>query len=147
MIEGSCLCGGVRFEIEEAVGPFEMCHCRRCRKATGSAFSPGVGVRCADFRMIAGDDLIATYEAPILRKPPAYQVFFCKRCGSPVPNPKPAGEWFEVPAGLLDDDPQLKPDKHIFVELKASWFEIADGLLQYTAAGIAELRARAGRGS
>jgi hypothetical protein len=32
MIRGSCLCGGVTFEIERAVGPFELCHCSRCRK-------------------------------------------------------------------------------------------------------------------
>ena len=25
----------------------------------------------------------------------------------------------EIPAGLLDDDPEMKPDKHIFVDLKS----------------------------
>lgn len=145
MIKGSCLCGGVRFEIEKAVGPFELCHCRRCRKATGSAFSPGIGVRRADFRMVSGRDLITSYEAPILRKPPGYRVFFCSRCGSPVPDPEPAGEWFEIPAGLLDDDPQLKPDKHIFVELKAPWFEITDQLPTFDEKALIEHRARAGR--
>lgn len=32
--------------------------------------------------------------------------------------------------GLLDDDSQLRPDKHIFVELKADWFQITDRLPQ-----------------
>ena len=31
-IRGSCLCGGVRFEIDRACGPAEFCHCNRCRK-------------------------------------------------------------------------------------------------------------------
>jgi len=44
MIRGSCLCGGVKFEITRAVGPFELCHCARCRKASGSAFVAGLGV-------------------------------------------------------------------------------------------------------
>jgi hypothetical protein len=39
-------------------------------------------------------------------------------------------EWFEIPVGLLDDDPQLRPDKHIFVEVKAKWFTITDDLPQ-----------------
>jgi len=39
MIPGSCLCGGVRFAIAKAVGPFELCHCRRCRKSSGSAWA------------------------------------------------------------------------------------------------------------
>ena len=43
-ISGSCLCGGVRFEIEKAVGPVEICHCNRCRKTTGSASLPAIGV-------------------------------------------------------------------------------------------------------
>src|SRR5437867_12620161 len=107
MIKGSCLCGGVRFEIDRATGPFELCHCHRCRKASGSAFVAGLGVRTEDFRLLAGQELITTYEAPILERPPPYRTSFCSRCGSPVPNPEPGSAWFEVPAGLLDGDPGL----------------------------------------
>src|SRR5215813_12303089 len=101
MIAGSCLCGGVRFEIAAAVGPFELCHCRRCRKASGSAFAAMLGVRTRDFRLVGGRDSIGVYEAPLLDAPPPYRKAFCRRCGSPVPEPEPAGEWFEIPAGLL----------------------------------------------
>jgi len=141
MLTGSCLCGGVRFEIARAVGPFELCHCRRCRKASGAAFAAMVGVRRRDFRLIEGAELVATYDAPILEKPPPYRVFFCRRCGSPVPNPDPGAEWFEVPAGLLDGDPGVRPDKHIFVDLKAPWHEIADSLPRLDAAALRLLRA------
>jgi hypothetical protein len=141
MLTGSCLCGGVRFEIARAVGPFELCHCRRCRKASGSAFAAMVGVRTRDFRLIEGADLVGTYDAPILEKPPPYRVSFCRRCGSPVPNPDPGAEWFEVPAGLLDGDPGVRPDKHIFVDLKAPWHEIADSLPRLAAAALRLLRA------
>src|ERR1700682_3226469 len=132
MINGSCLCGGVRFEIEKAAGPLELCHCNRCRKVSGSAFLAGLYVSSKDFRLIDGADLIATFEAPILRQPPPYRTFFCNRCGSPVPNPHPQSDTVEIPAGLLDGDPQLKADKHIFVEVKAPWFEIRDNLPQYS---------------
>jgi hypothetical protein len=132
----------VRFEIERAVGPFELCHCPRCRKASGSAFAAGLGVRAQDFQLLSGAELIRTYEAPIRERPPAYRVAFCSRCGSPVPSP-PAGEgWFEIPAGLLDGDPVLRPDKHIFVECKSDWFPISDALPQLTKAQVAELRRR-----
>ncbi|MCZ6459403.1 MAG: aldehyde-activating protein, partial [Gammaproteobacteria bacterium] len=39
MYKGQCLCGAVAFEVEEIIGPFELCHCTRCRKSTGSAFA------------------------------------------------------------------------------------------------------------
>ena len=141
MITGSCLCGGVCFEIAEAVGPFGLCHCSRCRKASGSAFAAMLGVRTRDFHLLQGRDLITTYEAPLLEAPPPYRASFCRRCGSPVPNPEPAAEWFEIPAGLLENDPGLRPDKHIFVELNAPWHEIADSLPRLDKAQLRAFRA------
>jgi hypothetical protein len=138
MIRGSCLCGGVRFEVDRAVGPFELCHCPRCRKASGSAFVAGLGVRAEDFRWLSGTELIRTFEAPIREHPPAYCVAFCSECGSPLPSAR--ANWFEVPAGLLDDDPGLRPDKHIFVECRSPWFFIADSLPQLTKGRLSKLR-------
>ena len=132
MIRGQCLCGGVQFEIERARGPFELCHCSRCRKVSGSAFMAGLGVRTEDFRFVCGAELIRSYEAPIVEAPPAYKVSFCGSCGSVVPDPPPGADWFEIPAGLLDDDPLLTPDKHIFVDRKSAWYAITDALLQLT---------------
>ena len=140
MIHGSCLCGGVKFEIARAVGPFELCHCTRCRKAGGSAFTAMVGVRRDDFHLTSGRELIRTYEAPVREVAPGYRTHFCTRCGSPVPNPSPETSWFEIPAGVLDDDPQLRPDRHIFVELRSPWFEIAGSLPQLDKAALVRLR-------
>ena len=140
MIKGSCLCGGVQFEISRAAGPFELCHCNRCRKVSGSAFMAGVGVRRADFRFVCGQDLVRSYDAPILDTPPAYRSTFCSRCGSPVPDPTATSEWFEIAAGLLDDDPLLRPQRHIMIEHKAAWFPIADTLPQLDRASLIALR-------
>jgi hypothetical protein len=141
MISGSCLCGGVRFELARAVGPFELCHCNRCRKATGSAYAAMIVVRTSDLRYVDGRDLVATYEAPLLERPPPYRASFCRRCGSPVPDPEPAGEWLEIPAGSLDGDPGLRPDKHIFVELNAPWHEITDALPRFDKPALRAQRA------
>ena len=139
-IRGSCLCGGVTFEIERAVGPFELCHCPRCRKASGSAFVAGVGVHTGDFRLLGGAELIQRFEAPVRETPPGYRTSFCSRCGSPVPDPRPGADWFEVPAGLLDADPGVRPDRHIYVERKSDWYTITDALPQLDAAALAALR-------
>ena len=140
MIQGSCLCGGVKFQINQATGPFELCHCTRCRKATGSAFVAGVGVSREDFRLLQGSELIHTYEAPVREVPPPYRTSFCSRCGSPLPDISSASGWFEVPAGLLDDDPGLRPDRHIFVEVKSPWFTITDNLPQLRKTELAAFR-------
>ena len=131
MISGSCLCGGIRFEIERAVGPFELCHCNRCRKRSGAAALPMIRVLSSDFTLVSGEELIKSYDAPLLYRPPAYRSHFCQACGSPVPPADPEGESLEIPAGLLDTDPQIKPDKHIFVEFVPAWDRVSDGLPQY----------------
>lgn len=140
MIRGSCFCGGVRIEIARAVGPFELCHCGRCRKASGSAFFAWLLVKRADFQLVQGHDLIRTFAAPVREAPPAYCTNFCGSCGSPVPNPFNESPYVEVPAGLLDDDPQIRPDRHIFVDVKSAWFNIRDDLPQLDRAALVKLR-------
>ena len=140
MIRGSCLCGGVTFEIARCGGPFELCHCSRCRKVSGSAFMAGVAVRREDFRLLTGADLIREYEAPLRVEPPAYRVSFCARCGSPVPDPNSTSEFMELAAGLLDDDPGVRPQRHIFVECKARWDAITDGLPALNEVELREFR-------
>lgn len=143
-IRGSCLCGAVQFEVDEFSGPFEICHCNRCRKTTGATGMPAIGVKKSDFRFVAGDELVKSYAAPILTRAPAYESYFCGVCGSPVPAPEPNEEFLEIPAGLLDDDPEIKPDKHIFVELVPAWDAITDRLVQLDAVALRKHRAAEG---
>ena len=46
----------------------------------------------------------------------------------------------EIAAGLFDDDPDIRPDKHIFVELVPPWDEIYDDLPQFTIRDLVKLR-------
>jgi hypothetical protein len=144
MIRGSCLCGGVRFEVGEVQGPFELCHCSRCRKATGSAFAAGLYVSREHFTLLQGGELISAYEAPVREAPPAYRTCFCSRCGSSVPDALSERRLIELPAGSLDGDPVLRPDKHIYVEDKAPWFTISDRLPQLDKVALARYRANFG---
>jgi hypothetical protein len=95
-----------------------------------------------DFEFLSGRELIKSFEAPVRLKPPACRTAFCGHCGSPVPDISSESHWLEVPAGLLDDDPQMRPDKHIFVEVKSSWFAITDNLPQLDQAALVALRVR-----
>ncbi len=137
---GSCLCGKVKFEVDHFTGPFEICHCNRCRKVSGSQGIASIGCNTKDFRLLTGGNSIITFDAPVLHRPPAYQVSFCMHCGSPVPSATPEGEFMEIAAGLLDDSPEIKPDKHIFVELTPQWDKISDDLPQLTLEELTRFR-------
>ena len=55
MIRGSCLCGGVRFEIDEARS-LTYCHCSNWRKLSGADVASYVHVDADKFRLLAGED-------------------------------------------------------------------------------------------
>lgn len=99
-----------------------------------------VSAKTEDFKLLAGAELINSCEAPLLEYPPAYKVSFCSRCGSPLPDFPLTADRFEIPAGLLEDNPGIIPDKHIFVVCKSTWYDIADSLPQLSKAQLIKLR-------
>jgi hypothetical protein len=125
MIKGSCLCGGIRFEIDK-VDALTHCHCSICRKLTGAAFATYAHVAADEFRFLSGEDLIVQYEST-----PGSFRGFCRVCGSMAPGKAPYLQTASIPAGLLDDDPGVRPILHVFAGSKAPWWEITDGLRQY----------------
>ena len=144
-MRGTCLCGSVVFTLEKIRGPFELCHCKRCQNYSGSGYAAFLTAEVAGYQLHCGEELIHTYEAPMLHAPPAYTVWFCARCGSPVPNPNPQGETLDVPAGCLDNSIETYPDKHIFIDLKADWEPMNKQPPQLSKTEIRSFRAKYGR--
>jgi hypothetical protein len=131
LVHGSCLCGAVAFEISGALTPIQLCHATRCRKATGAAFAPELLAEASGFRWTSGEDQVRTYEAPLLHEPPPYRRSFCGTCGSPLPCAIAGTPWIALVAGVLDDDPGTRPFAHAFVDQRACWHDIQDGLEQF----------------
>jgi hypothetical protein len=125
MIRGSCLCGAVRFEIDKVMA-LTHCHCTNCRKLSGAAFGSYAHVKEKYFRFVSGEDHIAKYES----SPGSFRTR-CKTCGCPVPGRAPYLETVSVPAGLLDDDPGVRPMLHVFASSCAPWWTITDDLPQH----------------
>ncbi|WVM88294.1 GFA family protein [Halopseudomonas pachastrellae] len=127
MITGSCLCGGIRFEVDGPLEPIQVCHCGQCRKAQGTAFATNIPVPQAQFRVLQGEELLKRYSSS-----PGKQRCFCERCGSPIYscNKRTPGV-VRVRAGTLDGDLDTQLQAHFFTAHKANWFEISDGLPCY----------------
>ena len=126
MLKGSCLCGGIRYEIDAELTAVSNCHCGQCRKASGAAFGTGATIPTASFRFLAGEELLKEWESS-----PGKRRCFCGRCGSPILKRNDARpEILRLRLGTLDTDPGVKPSKHIYVGSKAPWVEIKDGLPQ-----------------
>ncbi len=128
MPAGSCLCGAVRFEVAGELSQIELCHCVKCRKAYGAAFASTLYARIDDFRWLAGERSVATFDAPVESRPPAYRHCFCRTCGSPLPLVLEGLPLVELPAATFDDAIEARPRYHMFVAQKSEWLEIADSL-------------------
>ena len=122
-LNGSCLCGEVKYTVADEFQYALICHCSQCRRATGSAFKPFGGIERAKLEVSGGTIKIygdvMTHDA------------HCKICGSLLYSIVEEGTRAHVTYGTLLDAPSLAPQAHIFVGSKASWDVICDGLPQH----------------
>jgi hypothetical protein len=126
-LRGTCLCGGLRYEVAGSLHRVIHCHCSMCRKATGAAFRTRAGVNTDEFRWTQGEALLGRYESS-----PGQTRTFCTVCGATLITffrdyPNTLG----LALGTLDDDPGVRAVAHVHVASKAPWFEIADDLPQF----------------
>ena len=128
VIQGSCLCGEVAFEIEGTPERLMFCHCSRCRRARSAAHGANLFFKPDQMRWVRGESLVKNYKDPSAR---FFSVSFCEKCGSGAPRASREFPVAYVPAGTLDTDPGIKPTARIFVGSKASWVEISDRMPQF----------------
>jgi hypothetical protein len=84
-------------------------------------------VKKEQFRLLQGEDLIRVYG-----KGEGAVKAFCLRCGSSLfGGDWPDGDQISIRMGAFDDDPGIRPQFHTFVDDRAPWDEITDGLPQY----------------
>src|SRR4051794_41867120 len=105
-VPGSCLCGGVRFEVDLPFRRANHCHCEFCRKHSGTFGLTQGRVPREQFRLLAGEELLRVYapDGGTARK------VFCSVCGSSVfGGVWPGGGEDSVPPGPLHGGPPVRP--------------------------------------
>ncbi len=122
MLHGSCLCGGVRFEVDEPFERVTQCHCTSCKKISGGVGTASGRAKRESIRILAGDDLLRTYSPH-----EGTAKTFCSVCGSNLFG----GGWPESSHGsvrlsAIDDPFDVKPTAHIYVRSVAPWETLPD---------------------
>ena len=126
LLQGSCLCRRVTYQIDGPLADVLNCHCSMCRKLHAAAFRTRARVATKDWTTLSGADEIRLYESS-----PGEHKAFCGHCGSSLftkfdAHPAVLG----FPLGTLDTDPGVKATRHVHVASKAPWFDITDNLPQ-----------------
>jgi hypothetical protein len=128
MLNGQCMCGEVRFTVEDDFSYAFYCHCSRCRQRTGSAFASIGGIRMDKVQVTGGHEhLLIEGDCP-----DGYGAR-CNTCHVFLFAAVRDKKYMHVSLGMLVDTPSRVPDHHIFVGSKAPWYQITDSLPQYDA--------------
>ena len=127
---GSCLCGGIRFEVVRFDPQTGHCHCSMCRKFHGAAYATIAEASSDQFHWLTGEHLLKAFTADN-----GTTRSFCSNCGSSLtfasPNADP--DLVEIALGCFDDEVPVAPDAHIYVASGAKWAVPDDELPQYEA--------------
>ncbi len=137
-ITGGCLCGAVRFELDEPPWGAAYCHCTRCQGRTGSGSSAQAVVDGTAFRLVAGAEVVRWWRHP----DGGFEKSFCPECGAHLFSRNPdAPEDMSIRMSAFDDDPGLEPQWRAHTASAASWEPIPeDGLPRYEGSPPAEVR-------
>ena len=121
-MKGTCLCGGVRFEVTEDFLSVSACHCTSCKKISGGAGTVSGRANTSAIRVLAGEELLTTYQ-------PAEGTAktFCSVCGSNLfGGGWPESEQASVRLSTLETPFDRKPERHVFVRSVAPWETLPD---------------------
>jgi hypothetical protein len=116
------MCGRVRFEVSEPLLGALYCHCTRCQRRTGSAFSVSALTAPGSFSTLQGEELVRSWDPG-----DGWVKSFCGACGSQLYTTNPDHpEQISVRMGAIDGDPGVRPSAHQFVDYAAPWEPIPD---------------------
>lgn len=123
-ITGECFCGEIKYKIDGGLHDARSCHCSRCRKAFSSQASAYALVKEGEFEWVCGEELLTSYIGEH-----GFGLQFCSKCGSTLVGVYKS-HVHGVTLGCINGDPQIQLSRHIYVDSKASWELIADGVPQ-----------------
>ena len=121
-MRGSCLCGGVQFEVTEPFMRASQCHCVTCKRISGGVGTVTGRVPTDAVRIVSGAGLIRTYQPT-----EGTAKSFCGTCGSSLfGSGWPDSELTGVRIAALDTRFDRKPEMHIWVRSVAPWETLPD---------------------
>ena len=112
----------MRFEATEPFERVAACHCESCKKLSGAGGTVSGRVRTDAIRLLAGDDLVRSYQPA-----DGSAKTFCSECGSNLFGAGwPESENTSVRLSALDEPYEGRIESHIFVRSLAPWEVLPD---------------------
>ncbi|MGH8294940.1 MAG: GFA family protein [Steroidobacteraceae bacterium] len=127
-IEGGCLCGNVRYQVDTEPAFIGVCHCTDCQRFTGSAFATVVGVKAPSLKLTG---TLKTFTKPGDSGKPIRRLF-CPECGSGIVDEADAMPGIAMlHVGSLDDRSWVKPQSQIYCDSAQTWVSLGGELKRF----------------
>jgi hypothetical protein len=127
---GHCLCGAVRVEVDGAPVRMAQCHCKDCRRSSGTGHVSNAIFNATDVK-ISGETKAYTVTADSGN---AYTRHFCPVCGGrafATHTGRPG--MIIVPVGLLDDSSWFLPQAVLYTRSRPVWDITTDAVPNFEA--------------
>src|SRR5262245_12434369 len=126
-LHGTCLCGGVKFEVEATPESLRVCHCTSCKALSGGAGTVNFGVPPSQIRILEGEELLQTFTPE-----GGSAKTFCRNCGANLfGGGWPDGARASVRVTTIEDPVDARIGAHIYVRSLAPWESLPDDGAQH----------------
>ena len=125
-VQGGCLCGAIRYQVEGTPSSVSICHCRSCRLASGAPAVSWFVVSRAQFKLLSG---ILT----IHRSSKLVNRGFCKKCGTQLTYAHESRpDTIELTTATLDEPAHFQPTMEIWLSAKLPWVATNANLVHHS---------------
>lgn len=125
-VQGGCMCGAIRYELNDEPLATYYCHCNDCKKSTGSAFHVGLVMKLQMVNIMTGipKEYTKTSDSGNLMTR-----CFCENCGSPLfTKDSGAPHNLVIKAGSLDQLTRVFPTTELWTIRKVPWATIGPNI-------------------
>jgi hypothetical protein len=121
-MRGTCLCGGVKYDVDAQPDSLRFCHCTSCKQLSGGAGTVNFGAPPSAIRILEGEELLQSFTPE-----GGSAKTFCRNCGTNLfgggwPNTERAS----VRASNIDPPLDAKIGVHLYVRSLAPWETLPD---------------------
>ena len=121
-LHGTCLCGGIRFEIDAAPESLRFCHCTSCKQLSGGGGTVNFGAPPSAIRIVEGEELLQRFTPE-----GGSAKTFCRACGANLfGGGWPDSERCSVRVTTIEEPLDAKVGAHIFVRSLEPWESLPD---------------------
>lgn len=115
---GSCLCGGVKYQVSGPLRPVVACHCTQCRKTSGHYVA---ATQCQASDLTIEDETLVWF-----RSSDTAERGFCGRCGSNLFWRRFGNPHVSIFAGTINGETGLRMESQIHTESKGDYYDLPD---------------------